>query len=199
MTRKVAGLQQEGYMYENCRDNKYFLIDLDIEVRNNGSVTKIWLCKVMSEKRGWQVTKSPRLNPPLPFKWIQLIEWSNYLNMNCRPHLSNKLKECNKFLWMCLWNHYFISVKESIFSEVACRNACKLTKCKSFTSIFKGFAKSVSYLTLRTTRNNFSYEIPSTHWTHNGNAIRRLYDDRRCINSCNNVECQPINAFLMLV
>ena len=33
-----------------------------------------------------------------PFKWIQLIEWSNYLNMNSRLHLSNKLKECGKFL-----------------------------------------------------------------------------------------------------
>ena len=35
-------------MYENCRDNKYFLINLDTEVRNNDSITKIWLCKVMS-------------------------------------------------------------------------------------------------------------------------------------------------------
>ena len=52
-------------MYENCRNNKYFLIYLDTEVRNNDSITKIWLCKVMSEKRGWQVTKSPPLNPPL--------------------------------------------------------------------------------------------------------------------------------------
>ena len=39
--------------------NKYFLINLDTEVRNND------LCKVMSEKRGWQVTKSHSLNPPL--------------------------------------------------------------------------------------------------------------------------------------
>ena len=45
--------------------NKYFLINLDTEVRNNGSITKIWLCKVMSEKKGWQVTKSTPLNPPL--------------------------------------------------------------------------------------------------------------------------------------
>ena len=65
LIREVAGLEQEEYMYENCRDNKYFLINLDTEVRNNDSITKIWLCKVMSEKRGWQVTKSPPLNPPL--------------------------------------------------------------------------------------------------------------------------------------
>ena len=56
---------QEEYMYENCRDNKYFLICLDTEVGNNDSITKIWLFKVMSEKRGWQVTNSPPLNPPL--------------------------------------------------------------------------------------------------------------------------------------
>ena len=35
-----------------------------------------------------------------PFKWIQLIEWSNYLNMNSRLHLSNKLKKCGNFLWI---------------------------------------------------------------------------------------------------
>ena len=52
LTREVAGLQQEENMYENCPENKYFLIDLDNEVRNNGSVTKIWPCEVMSEKRG---------------------------------------------------------------------------------------------------------------------------------------------------
>ena len=59
LTKEVVGLQQEEYMRENCRDNKYSLMNLDIEVRKNGSVTKIWLCKVMSENRGWQVTKSP--------------------------------------------------------------------------------------------------------------------------------------------
>ena len=52
-------------MYENCRNNKYFLIYLVTEVRNNDSITKIWLCEVMSEKRGWQITKSPPLNLPL--------------------------------------------------------------------------------------------------------------------------------------
>ena len=51
LTREIAGLEQEEYMYENCRDNKYFLINLDTEVRKNDSITKIWLCKVMSEKR----------------------------------------------------------------------------------------------------------------------------------------------------
>ena len=60
---EVARLQQEEYMRENCRGKKYFLTNLDI-LRKNGSVTKIWLCKVMSEKRGWQVTKSPPLYPP---------------------------------------------------------------------------------------------------------------------------------------
>ena len=52
LTREVAGLEQEEYMSEKCQDNKYFLINLDTEVRNNDSITKIWLCKVMSEKRG---------------------------------------------------------------------------------------------------------------------------------------------------
>ena len=42
LTREIAGLEQEEYMYENCRDNKYFLINLDNEVRNNGSITKIF-------------------------------------------------------------------------------------------------------------------------------------------------------------
>ena len=46
-----------------------------------------------------------------PLKWIQLIEWSNYLNMISCLCLSNKLKEFDKFLWICLWNLYFISVK----------------------------------------------------------------------------------------
>ena len=54
-----------------------------------------------------------------PFKWIQLIEWSNYLNMTSCLHLLNKLKECCKYLWIRLWNLYFISMKESIFSKVA--------------------------------------------------------------------------------
>ena len=30
LTREVEGLQQEEYMYGNCRDNKCFLINLDI-------------------------------------------------------------------------------------------------------------------------------------------------------------------------
>ena len=47
MTREIAGLEQEEYMYEKYRDNKYLLINLDTEVKNNDSITKIWLCKVM--------------------------------------------------------------------------------------------------------------------------------------------------------
>ena len=39
-----------------------------------------------------------------PFKWIQLMEWSNYLNMNSCLHLSNKLKGGSKFLWICFWD-----------------------------------------------------------------------------------------------
>ena len=74
LTREVAGLEQEEYMFEKCRDNKYFLINLATEVRNNDSVTKIWLCKVMSEKRGWQVTTSPPLNPPLHIMMGNLIQ-----------------------------------------------------------------------------------------------------------------------------
>ena len=29
LTKEVGGLQQEEYMFEKCRDNKYFLINLD--------------------------------------------------------------------------------------------------------------------------------------------------------------------------
>ena len=54
-----------------------------------------------------------------PFKLIQLKEWHNYLNMNSCLHLSNKLKEHSKLLWIHLWNHYFISMKEFVFSKVA--------------------------------------------------------------------------------
>ena len=32
-----------------------------------------------------------------PFKWIQLVKQSNYLNINSCLHLSNKLKEFCKF------------------------------------------------------------------------------------------------------
>ena len=39
-------------MHENRWGYKYLLMNLDTEVRKNGLVTKIWLCKVMSEKRG---------------------------------------------------------------------------------------------------------------------------------------------------
>ena len=79
-------------MYENCRDNKYFLIYLDTEVRNNDSITKIWLCKVMSEKRGWHVTKSPRLNPPLNIikKWLKVLDifkQNSYLNWKLTPKI----------------------------------------------------------------------------------------------------------------
>ena len=79
LIREVAGLEQEEYMYENCRDNKYFLINLDTEVRNNDSITKIWLCKVMSEKRGWQVTKSPPLNPPLDATFLTKNKFFSFL------------------------------------------------------------------------------------------------------------------------
>ena len=88
LTREIAGLEQEEYMYENCRDNKYFLINLDNEVRNNDSITKIWLCKVMSEKRGWQVTKSPTLNPPLVSLYVLgkmvMTDVSQYVE-SCSP------------------------------------------------------------------------------------------------------------------
>ena len=73
LIKEVPGLQQEEYMRENCRGNKYFLMNLDTEVRKNGLVTKIWLCKVVSEKRGWQVTKSPPLNPPLHVRNINVL------------------------------------------------------------------------------------------------------------------------------
>ena len=139
-----------------------------------------------------------------PFKWIQLIEWSNYLNMNSRLHLSNKLKECGKFLWIRLWNLCFISMKESIFS---CRlQACIRTKLSSFISIFKGFSKYVTYLALWTTRSNVfkKYVLPSGHTT-SLQCHKTSYDDLwlmtpcRCIDSFNDVVCPPVNLALMLI
>ena len=59
-------------------------INLDTKVRNNDSITKIWLCKVMSEKRGWQVTKSPPLNPPLG-----IIDLSDDMEKNPGPKYSS--------------------------------------------------------------------------------------------------------------
>ena len=47
LTREVAGLQQEEYMYENCRDNKCFLINLDIHPKLG---TTVWLPKFGSVK-----------------------------------------------------------------------------------------------------------------------------------------------------
>ena len=128
-----------------------------------------------------------------PFKWIQLIEWSNYLNMNSRLHLSNKLKECGKFLWIRFWNLCFISMKESIFSKVP--------KLKFNISIFIGFAKSVSYLALWASRNNFLYKIPPTQWTHDVIAMSwDVYTTTRCrVDSCNDFECLPVNVVLMVI
>ena len=81
LTREIAGLEQEEYMYENCRDNKYFLINLGTEARNNDSITKIWLCKVMSKNRGWQVTKSP----PLNLTWVPEIQSQTDRNCHFGP------------------------------------------------------------------------------------------------------------------
>ena len=39
-------------MCEDGRDNKYFLINLDTEVGNNGSVTKFGCVKSCAKKRG---------------------------------------------------------------------------------------------------------------------------------------------------
>ena len=79
LIKEVAGLQQEECMRENCRGNKYFLMNLDTEVRKNGLVTKIWFCKVMSEKRGWQVTKSPPLNPLLDATFLTKNKFLSFL------------------------------------------------------------------------------------------------------------------------
>ena len=80
LIKEVGGLlQQEEYLRENCRGNKYFLMNLDTEVRKNGLVTKIWLCKVVSEKRGWQVTKSPPLNPPLDATFLTKNKFFSFL------------------------------------------------------------------------------------------------------------------------
>ena len=92
LIEEVAGLQQEEYTSENCRGNKYFLMNLDTEVRKNRSVTKIWLCKVMFEKRGWQVINSPPLNPSLDrcgLTWILILFFESgnvflsFILLNC--------------------------------------------------------------------------------------------------------------------
>ena len=87
-------------------------------------------CSSLKEERSKiQLSRLPLLELSVHclFKWIQLIEWSIYLNMNSRLHLSNKLKEGGKFLWIRLWNLCFISMKEPIFSKVA--------GCKPVTSL----------------------------------------------------------------
>ena len=53
-----------------------------------------------------------------PFELIQLFERSNYLNMSSCLHLSDKLKECGKFLWIHFWNPCFISIKEFFFVKL---------------------------------------------------------------------------------
>ena len=52
-----------------------------------------------------------------PCKWIQLIEWSNFFNMNSCLHLSNKSKECRKFMGIRFWNLCFMSMKEFVSSK----------------------------------------------------------------------------------
>ena len=86
---------------------------------------RIWIKPWLKNKNDKKTCVKRKIH--YPFKWIQLIERSNYLNMNSRLHLSNKLKECGKFLWIRLWNLCFISMKESIFSKVA--------GCKPVTSL----------------------------------------------------------------
>ena len=43
----------------------------------NGSVTKIWFCKAMSKKRGWQVTTSPPVPSENRFYCYTGLETSN--------------------------------------------------------------------------------------------------------------------------
>ena len=52
----------------------------------------------MKTLKSWLIFKCKIHNP---FKWIQLIERSYYLNMNSCLHLPNKLKECGKFCETC--------------------------------------------------------------------------------------------------
>ena len=97
-----------------------------------------------------------------PFKWIQLIERFNYLNMNSCLHLSNELKESGKnfceyaseILASYLWRSLFL---------------VKLQAASIFISIFKGCAKSISYLALRFSKLRITffkkYFWPSGHTT----------------------------------
>ena len=133
LTREVVELQQEEYMHENCWDNKYFLINLDTEVWKNGSVAKIWL-KVMSKKRGWQVTKSQPLNPPLLWLWkfwikefkIALVtSFILLLNWNIVSFKLYILKY-KKIVNICLniWIYTQVRQKRLIFTQNWCEKHC---------------------------------------------------------------------------
>ena len=95
---------------------RYFLINLDTEVRNNDSITKIWLYKVMSKNRGWKVTKSPPLNLPL-VSWDtesdrqKLSFWSIFCHFTYNNPKYQKFEKMKKAsgdvinLHLCAKNH----------------------------------------------------------------------------------------------
>ena len=102
LTREVVELQEKEYMCENCR-NKYLQW-------NNGSVTKIWLFKVMSKKMGWQVTKSPPLDPPLHF-------WFHIPYKVLRIFIDIKKYEANHFLY--IWANWFVNSMKTLLCFIS--------------------------------------------------------------------------------
>ena len=96
-------------------------MNLDTEVRNNDPITKIWLCKVMSEKRGCQVTKSPALNPPLScttiYAFVGFFSFSSVLRKRCSGNMLHILRGAH--MPKCNFNKV-----PSNFIEIAFRHGC---------------------------------------------------------------------------
>ena len=91
-------------------------------------------------------------------------------------------------------------MKESIFSKL---KACNLSRLNSFISIFKSFAKCLSYLALRfsalgtTFLKNTSYTVDTQRHC---NVMRDIYRmTRRHVDGCNGAVCPLVNVVLMLL
>ena len=91
---------------------------------------------------------------------ISVKQWFNYLNMNSCLHLPNKFKKCdNLFVNTLLKSLLYIYER---VHRVAFWRPENPTKLNSFISIFKGFAKAVSFSELGTTFFK-KYFPPSVH------------------------------------
>ena len=105
-----------------------------------------------------------------PFNWIQLSDpviWIWTAVYTCQVNWKNAANCCEyafEILALYLWRSLFL---------VKLQAASNLTKLNSFISIFKGFAKSVSYWGQLFKRST-SYPVNTRRHC---NDIRRLYDD----------------------